>query len=273
MNTHIGGSYDGSVESSVKKNIARNFGNAARIYDDVAQLQYQVGYRLIERLRAVKFVKTPQVILDLGAGTGHFSSLLTQYFGEAQVIALDIAQPMLIAAQQRALSIQVCADFDYLPLAVDSVDIVYSNMALQWSFDLPSTLRAIQRVLKKNGVLLFSLPVTNSLHELRASWRVIDDKSHVNEFVSVGVLQESLQQMGYQDCQISTENCVQHYATVYQLLHALKAVGANYVHGKKSSCLTGKQRLQQLTNAYEQYRDPIKGLPVSYEIVYGCVTL
>ncbi len=83
-----------SEKNSIDKQQARRaFNKAAATYDAVAELQNEIGDRLIERLDYVRL--QPARILDLGAGTGVFSGALLKRYRRADVVALDIAENML----------------------------------------------------------------------------------------------------------------------------------------------------------------------------------
>ncbi len=78
-----------------KRQMRRAFEAAADTYDAAAELQYEIGNRLIERMDFIRL--QPRRILDLGAGTGMFSAALLKRYRKADVVALDIAQTMLAA--------------------------------------------------------------------------------------------------------------------------------------------------------------------------------
>src|SRR5690606_32620762 len=46
--------------------------------------------------------KVPQVVLDLGSGTGHATAAMRKRWPKAQVIAMDLALPMLRQARRQA---------------------------------------------------------------------------------------------------------------------------------------------------------------------------
>ena len=56
-----------------------------------------------------------------------------------------------------------------MPLAADSVDLVWSNLALQWVNDLPRALAEMRRVLAPGGLCVFTTFGTDTLKELRAA--------------------------------------------------------------------------------------------------------
>src|SRR5260370_39907282 len=114
--------------------VRRSFDRAGAGYDAVAVLQTVVRERLLQRLDLLTVA--PRVILDAGAGTGHASHALKRRYPVGQVIALDSAFGMLRAAGRpqswAGRFYRVCADAAHLPLADASVDLIFSNLMLQW---------------------------------------------------------------------------------------------------------------------------------------------
>ena len=79
--------------------VRRSFGKAANTYDGNAFLQCEIANRLFERLEYMKL--DPKLALDIGCGTGHATARLRERFADADIIALDIAEPMLAVAQRQ----------------------------------------------------------------------------------------------------------------------------------------------------------------------------
>ncbi len=91
------------------------------------------------------------VAVDLGAGTGKFTRLLSHT--GAEVIAIEPVAAMLAelaAAQSGVRALRASAQ--ELPLADGSVDAVLCAQAFHW-FATPAALAEIHRVLKPGGVL------------------------------------------------------------------------------------------------------------------------
>src|SRR5690606_23389655 len=148
----------------------RAFARAAAQYDASAVLQREVQQRLLERLELLAI--QPRVILDAGCGTGQGVHLLARHYRKARLLALDWAEPMAVAARRRQTWRRrwatICADAQALPLADASVDLIHSNLMLQWCEDLPRVFAQFRRVLKPHSALLFSTFGPDTLHELRA---------------------------------------------------------------------------------------------------------
>ena len=265
---------DHSVFSLNKALIKQSFNQASPSYDDAAVLQREVANRLDERLDLIKI--QPEQILEIGAGTGYYSQLLQQRYPSANMIALDIAHSMLLASRKKVSWFKklrrknhwVCADAQHLPLADNAVDMVASNLTLQWCDDLDQTFSDFNRCLKPEGLLMFTTFGPDTLKELRTSWKQVDDYNHVNAFIDMHDIGDALLRAGFSDPVMDVEHITLTYKEVMQLMRELKAIGAHNVTLGRQRGLTGKNKLQKLFAAYEQFRqDDV--LPCTYEIVYG----
>lgn len=269
--------------------MARAFNRAASHYDEAAVLQRRVGEQLLERLDLVKL--SPTVVLDVGAGTGLQTEGLLRRYGGAQVIALDLAPEMLNKARQRIrgrlpqalewvlggiwryfqgrFSYFVCGDAERLPLANQSVDLIFSNLTLQWCWALDSVFAEFQRVLKPEGLLTFTTLGPDTLKELRAAWSSVDNNQHVNPFMDMHDIGDGLVRAGFIEPVMDVERYTLTYPDVYRLMGDLKMLGAQTVgsSGRKAG-LMGKKRQQEMIQSYEVFRGE-EGLPASFEVVYG----
>lgn len=287
-----------TLKPTQKKAIANAFGRAAKTYDRTALLQKEVGHRLLERLEF--FESTPDTILDLGSGTGYFTEQLTQRYRQSECIALDISKEMLEVSRQRSNNFQsldnlhhsnalrnyhLCADAEFLPLRDQSVDLVFSNCAIQWCTNYQLLFQGIHRILKNKGLLLFSTFGPDTLIELRECFKKIDDRPHVNHFQDMHLLGDALVRANFQAPVVDREIITVTYKNVRDLLKDLKATGANYVVEKedekenkeneeieaKKICSRGLQTaplFKQLFSAYEEFRrEDI--YPATFEIIYG----
>ncbi|VAW99828.1 Malonyl-[acyl-carrier protein] O-methyltransferase [hydrothermal vent metagenome] len=262
-------------EVKIDKRLARRaFDRAAQSYDEAAILQREVNLRLLERFDDINFV--PESILDIGAGTGFATYALHKRFPKANVTALDIAESMLAVAKSR-LSIMsklkkkiifVNAEAECLPFADNSMDLIYSNLTLQWVSSLDAALQECRRVLKPGGMLLFSTFGPDTLKELRHSWQAVDQYSHVNDFIDMHDVGDAMMRAQFAEPVMDVENFTLTYSDVYKLMHDLKAIGAHNVTSQRAKGLTGKTHFKQLEQHYETFRQH-GVLPASYEVVYG----
>jgi malonyl-CoA O-methyltransferase len=248
----------------------RSFEHAAAHYDAAAVLQQEVARRLLERLDFMRL--QPRRVLDLGCGTGQCIRGLMSRYRAAEVVALDVALPMLAQARQRGRWLRrprcVCADAESLPFADASFDLVFSNLMLQWCPDPEPVFGELQRVLRPGGLLLFTSFGPDTLRELRDSWSRVDGYTHVNAFQDMHDVGDALVRARFAEPVMDVERLTVTYPDVWQLMRELKQIGAHNVTAGRRRGLTGKARMQRLVQAYEAFRrDGV--LPASYEIVNG----
>jgi malonyl-CoA O-methyltransferase len=248
-----------------KAKVADSFGRAAHKYDRAALLQHQVGEEMIAGLTANPELKK---LIDLGCGTGYHCGHLQAKFSSAQVAGVDLSPAMLAyAASRHPEGHWLCGDAEDLPLEDQSQELIFSNFALQWCSDLPRLCGELLRVLKPGGQLCFAVPGPQTLSELRGAWQQVDAEVHVNRFYSLGDWQSALEQAGFSQVELQTTNQVQRHSSVRELLMELKNVGAHNNNAGKQNTLTGKQHLQALYAAYEDYRQADGTIPATWEII------
>jgi len=250
------------------------FEKAATSYDIAAVLQQEVANRLVERMDYMSM--KPVSILDAGAGTGFISQRLATRYPKAKITGLDLAFNMLKQAKsKRSLKQRWNKQFNYInaeveniPLADASVDLVISGLTLQWCQDLAKVFKEFRRILAPDGLLLFSTFGPDTLKELRHSWAEVDELAHVNAFTDMHDVGDALMQSGFADPVMDMEMLTMTYEDVKTVMRDLKQIGAHNVMQGRQHTMTGKNKLKNMMQAYEQFRDDGL-LPVSYEIVYG----
>jgi malonyl-CoA O-methyltransferase len=250
------------------------FDRAAAGYDKSAVLQQEVGQRLLERLDLLTL--KPRRILDLGAGTGESLPYLIKKYADAEIYALDIAEGMLHEARRKLSWWQrlrhkvkfVSAAAENLPLSDNSVDMVVSNLALQWCEDLPQVFNELRRILAPGGTVLFTTFGPDSLKELRAAWYQVDSNVHIHQFIDMHDIGDAMLTSSLAEPVMDMEVITVTYDDAWQIMRDLKNIGAHNVAVDRPRHLTGKQRLRKVVESYEVFRTAGK-LPVTYEIVYG----
>jgi len=238
------------------------FNKASSQYDEHAFLQKEIAGRLDAKLEVIS--GKSNVILDLGAGTGLLSKQLFKRFPESQLVCLDFAHQSLA---HNLTNNKICADANNLPLADNSVDMVISSLMMQWCPDLKQLFSEIHRVLKNDGLILFSTFGPDTLKELKKSWSVVDNETHVNTFTDMHDIGDQMLGAGFQSPVMEMEKLTLTYQTVTDLLRDLKVIGAQTVSARSKS-LMGKDKFQLMIKMYDSYRKDGK-LPATYEVIYG----
>lgn len=254
--------------STVKKQVEKNFSRAANSYDRVAKVQKK-AIDLVLKLLDQKDLRIKNV-LDLGSGTGLARQPLMERFGGASYHALDISFAMLRHAQQHApqLTRSICADMDQLPIARDSVNLVFSTSTIQWCNDLKSLMLDIRRAMTSDGLFVFSTFGPNTLAELRFAFAQVDAEQHVRSFASQQVLESALKLAGFEHIMLQSTDHVIEYAHPMQLLKDIKAAGASY-HPKQTQGFYSKTKFARMLASYPASEVRRDSFPATYEVIYG----
>ncbi len=257
--------------SLARSDIRRSFNGAANTYDQFAVLQREVDERLCARLNFVQL--NPQRIVDLGAGTGVAARRLQTKYTKAQMLLIDLAPAMLQRARTqrrrwRSREMYVCADATALAMQSGTVDLIYSNLMLQWCEDLAVVFGECRRCLRPGGLLLFSTLGPNTLKELRAAWATVDARPHVNTFLDMHDVGDQLIKSGFTSPVLEREDLILTYQNALALMRDLKGTGAGNAHLERSRGMTGKATLAAVQAGYERFRRQ-GALPATYEVVYG----
>jgi len=256
----------GKPASPEKQGVKRSFSRAASQYDEIATLQKEIGSSLLAHLPS-ECLREKRV-LDVGAGTGFCSAKLAAMMDE--VIVLDIAPGMLNEAKKRVLGTAryICGDAEALPLRGESIDVIFSNLALQWCVNLDALFSELYRVLKPGGLLLFSSFGPSTLRELKLAWQSVDQHSHVNEFYSIQDLSQKMCRHGFVSPVLETEMKKIRYASALSLMRELKGIGAGNVTLGRFRGMTGKTKLQRVVKRYEEFSLE-KEILATFELLYG----
>lgn len=252
-----------------RRQVLRAFTRAAASYDSSDVLQTEVRDRLLERLQWVRL--QPRRILDLGAGTGKALPGLTARFPDAELVAMDLTLAMLKVAARSSTSpaLLVCADAARLPFPDQSIDLVFSSLAIHWSPALDAVLAEVRRVLRHPGLFTFTTPGPESYRELRAAWRSVDQAPHVIPFPEMRALGDGLVRAGLAEPVMDTDTLTLKYRNFGQLVADLRATGTTNASAGRSPGLTGRRAWSRLAAAYEKERDADGLLPATVEIVFG----
>ncbi len=254
------------------RHVRRAFSRSARTYDAAAVLQHEVEQRLLESLEYLGD-RQPRVVIDVGSGPGRASAVMRKRWPKAQVLALDLSLPMLREARQRSgwwkPFGRVCADARALPLAEGSVDVLFSNLCLQWVDDLPAVFAGFRRVLRPGGLLLCSTFGPETLQELRDAFAQGDAVPHVSRFTPIAQFGDALMMSGFRDPVLDRDRFTLTYPDLPALMRDLRAMGATNAMQSRRHTLTGRARFAAAGAAYEPLRGRDGKLPSTWEVIYA----
>ena len=259
-----------SRQQNNSSQVIPGFERASRHYDDYAVLQRKVAEEMLERLHDINI--SPAHVIDVGCGTGYCTRRLHSIWSNAKILGIDLAKGMVEQAKEQkgwfSKQSYCQADAAFLPLKESAVDVVFSNLMLQWC-DPTAVFAEFRRVLNKDGLLMFSSFGPDTLKELRQAWAGIDDRPHVIDFADMHDHGDTLLQAGFREPVMDVDRFTLTYSDVLGLLRDLHGIGSRNIMPGRRSGLMGRDALRGLEQAYQQFADNEGRLPASYEVVYG----
>jgi malonyl-CoA O-methyltransferase len=257
--------------------VRRAFDRAAAGYDAHAEIEREIGRRMLERLDYVRI--EPRHVIDLGSGTGAALPALRERYPAARVLGVDASAAMLRAGQRQSRQLRwlmpflkanrearICADAEALPLKSGLAQLVWSNLMLLWCNDPVAVIREMHRVLEVEGLAMFTTFGPDTLKELRASFG--DGATHTQRFVDMHDLGDMLVHAGFADPVMDMEIVTLEYESLDRLFADLRASGAGNAMLDRRRSLGGRAAWQRMRAAYETMRRRGK-LPATLEVVYG----
>ena len=247
-------------------------------------LRREVAARMHERLALVKIA--PRRVLDAGCGAGADLALLQKDYPAAHIIGIDAALAMLAAAAAPASTLKslggmlgrllparggvdlLCADFGNLPLPANSADLVWSNLALHWHPQPDRVFAEWRRVLRVDGLLMFSNFGPDTFRELRSAFAALDERPRVLPFVDMHDFGDQLVEAGFSTPVMDMEIITVTYDTAAALLADVRALGGNPL-ATRARGLVGRAGWSRVLAALERGRRPDGKLGLTFELIYG----
>ena len=190
----------------------------------------------------------PKVIVEVGNSVGGSSGLLKKRYPDATVLTMDATLSFLQYAKQNQQVDKdyLCASAEQLPLKEYDIDLVFANLFLPWCHDINAVLLEWQRVLKPNGLLMFSTLGPDTLREV---------PSHLLQLIDMHNVGDAMVHAGFLDPVMDVDYLTLTYRSRAQLIHELQATGSlpSDIVWLDSALLPDAENL----------------FPVTYEIVYG----
>lgn len=240
-------------------------------------LPREIAARLADRLDYIRIA--PQRLLDAGCGAGNAAALLHQRFAAARVAALDVSAGM-VRAQPRRLRDRlpwlgarsridwIIGDAARLPFAPASFDLVYSNLMLHWHPAPHKVLPEWKRVLRTDGLLLFSCFGPDTLKELRHACRIALPHARPMPFIDMHDFGDMLVASGFADPVMDAEVLTLTYESPRQLLREVSALGGNPRDDRYSGLPSGRQA-RRLLEALAGQAGGDGRIRLTFEVAYG----
>lgn len=159
-------------------------GSSVELWEEnwqASQFNQSLQFCQVDPLRPLfeKYAPKGSIMLEGGCGMGQFVTYYT--LKGVTVIGLDFAQRALHRLNKRVADLPLCAgDVSALPFADESFDLYYSGGVVEhFEGGAEKSLSEAQRVLKKDGVLMISVPYFSPLRRLlfpfkKDFWRKVD---------------------------------------------------------------------------------------------------
>jgi malonyl-CoA O-methyltransferase len=277
--------------------IRRIFDRRAATFEEVAFLPREIGRRMLERLEYIKVA--PTRVLDAGCGQGADLAALRDRFVEASVVGADLSGAMLEKARLAEMAESQAnagwrrflpatlgrafgargpqlaqADFAQLPFTAGAFELLWSNLALHWHARPDLVFPEWQRVLKVNGLLMFSTFGPDTLRELSGAYAqsekslgLTPPRPHTIEFVDMHDLGDMLVESGFEIPVMDQEVLTITYKSPVSLLADVRRWGAYPLQWQDGP--SPRVLRDALYAALETRRRDDGTIPLTFEVIYG----
>jgi malonyl-CoA O-methyltransferase len=238
----------------------------------------EVDQRLQGRLDYVRL--EAREILDAGCGRGRSRQALLARYPGARWIGVDLSARMAragVAVRSRMFNVArwwrredawIVADAARLPLADQSVDLLYSNLMLHWHPTPHVVFPEWRRVLRVDGLLMFSCFGPDTLAELRLAAAEALPDARPMPFVDMHDFGDMMIASGFATPVMDVERLTLTFADPRDLLREVRALGGNPRDDRQASLPSGR-RARRLLDALSARRDATGRIPLTFEVAYG----
>jgi SAM-dependent methyltransferase len=228
----------------------------------------EVAGMLVGRLNDIRR-KFP-LALDLGCHTGQVSRKLAGYQGIGSLLQCDISEQMVY----RASGLRIVVDEEFLPIGSEALDLVISCLSLHWVNDLPGVLIQVQRVLKKDGLLLAAFLGGDTLKELRQSLYLAESEisggagPRVSPFANIKDGGALLQRAGFALPVADVDKITVSYESPLKLMRDLRGMGEQMATNTRQKKFTRRDVVFRAAEIYQSTYGDIDGrVPATFEVI------
>lgn len=159
------------------------------------------------RLEMLPYIpKSAKNILELGCGEGVFGSYLRENLG-AKVTGIEIESKFAIKAKKNLDKVYIGdAESIIKKLPAKSFDVIVANDVLEHMVDPYLVLKEAKRILKKDGIIVSSIPNMRNFHVLyhlvrHGQWEYVEsgilDRTHLRFFTQKSI-RNMYERLGYE---------------------------------------------------------------------------
>ncbi len=237
------------------------FEKASNTYDQSGYIQKKVAIHLLEMINS-DFYET---VVEIGSGLGFITIPLIKKISFKRYINIDISFGMLrkLKDSLKMSCFYINAEAENLPIKPNSVNLLISSSTLHWMNERGSFLDILS-LLREGAKFYFSIFIPNTLYEIKEASKLSGFGSLYNLKPSSFYLNllDSIPSIRYK---FYSQQFIEKYPTVADLLYCLKRTGTNFTENKKFS---GKDSFKKFCQVYEKYFGNQKGVKATYEVLF-----
>lgn len=263
--------------SHVSKQFSRRNGliSSQFLYNEIAN-------RLATSLKYIKI--KPKNIVDSGCGVGNNIPVLQSIYKNFNYIGIDISFQLLSIGHKKwrkrgiinriksvitnkFMPTFIQSDMNLSGLKSESIDIVWSNLALHWHNKPKSVFKEWHRILRDNGLVVFSYFGPDTIKEVRSAVSDANIKTEMMYFIDMHDIGDMLMHNGFENPVMHKDTITLTYKSPLQLLKDVHSIGGNACINRKKS-LASKTWLTTLCESLDKQRNN-SSINLTIEVIYG----
>ncbi|CAK8163372.1 hypothetical protein CAXC1_340004 [Candidatus Xenohaliotis californiensis] len=220
------------------------FNKHSQTYHSQSFLQRFTAQSLMNKLY---LMQSPKNILEIGCGSGNLTKIINHKYPESNLYALDISPKMLQIIQNNKKlmknNIYFAADACKI-VTKKKVDLLLSNMTMQWIDTLEDSLIKLSKICKNMAI---SILIEGSLKNWNNLYKLYGHKSPVLNFPTTNNLYKIFAKLGLKN-QIITEQVTHFFIKPIYFAKQIKLLGA---YNKLNDCYGLLKIIKNYTQSIE----------------------